>query len=270
MPMNARNDISGSGSNEVLPRVAARVLRWCPPVAAVLVTAFCGAIWADEPLVIPPGKPAKPDATLLVGKSADEVQTALGKPMGKLQTAAGTLWLYPDWKIQFDQKNQVSKVEKDAPARVSKPGAQYLALSEAIEKAEQQRAAENDAARVEANAARTLAATPRSVRIISNHGERVDLPSLLADGKVTIVDFFAPWCGPCRQISPELERMAQDDPNIALVKIDIVQWHTPVALQFGLQSIPNIRVFDRNKRQVGEATSGLSAVKQYVKTAKGS
>ena len=109
-----------------------------------------------------------------------------------------------------------------------------------------------------------------SVRIISNQGQQVDLASLLPDGKVTIVDFFAPWCGPCKQISPDLEKMAKDDPAIALVKIDIVQWKTPVAIQFGLNSLPNIRVFGRDKKQVGEATSSVQAVAQCVKQAKGS
>jgi thiol-disulfide isomerase/thioredoxin len=133
-------------------------------------------------------------------------------------------------------------------------------------KAERERAADNLAARLAANATPTAS----QIRIISNQGERVDLASLLPDGKVTIVDFFAPWCGPCRQISPVLEKMAHDDPAIALVKIDIVNWGTPVATQFGLNAIPNMRVFDRNKHQVGEASSSVDAVAQCVRKAKGS
>ena len=215
-------------------------------------------------------KPSKPDASALVGRGVADVQSALGKPMGKLQTALGALWLYPDWKIQFDRNDRVLKVEKDAPVRLSQPTAQYLALSDAIEKAERRRATENYVARVEANAAAALAAEPRSIRILSNGGERVDLPSLLPDSKVTIVDFFAPWCGPCQRISPALEKLANDHPNVALVKIDIVNWGTPVAEQFGLKSIPNIRVFDRKKDQIGDAASDIESVVANVKKAKGS
>ncbi|HEY6170528.1 MAG TPA: thioredoxin family protein [Verrucomicrobiae bacterium] len=211
-------------------------------------------------------KPAKTDPATLVGRGVPEVQAMLGKPMGKLQTGQGALWLYADWKIQFDRNDQVLKVEKDAPVRLSQPTAQYLAISDAIEKAERERAAENYAARVQANATTETG----TVRIISNRGERVDLPSLLAEGKVTIVDFFAPWCGPCRQISPVLEKIARDDPNIALLKIDIVNWGTPVATQFGLQAIPNIRVFDRNKNPVGNPASDIGTVVANVKQAKGS
>jgi thioredoxin 1 len=39
---------------------------------------------------------------------------------------------------------------------------------------------------------------------------------------VTVVDFYADWCGPCKQLSPSLEQMARTDPEIALRKIDIV------------------------------------------------
>jgi thioredoxin-like negative regulator of GroEL len=87
-------------------------------------------------------------------------------------------------------------------------------------------------------------------------------------GKVTVVDFYADWCGPCRQISPYLERMAAQDPDIVLVKVDIVDWQTPVTRQFGIRSIPNILVFDPRKAQVGNPTHDLRQVADYVKRAK--
>jgi thioredoxin 1 len=53
------------------------------------------------------------------------------------------------------------------------------------------------------------------VEVIS-HGAQVDITKHLALGNVTIVDFYADWCGPCKQISPSLEQMARTDPEIAL------------------------------------------------------
>jgi thioredoxin 1 len=210
------------------------------------------------------GEAAKVDATTLVGHGAADVQAALGKPMGRLQTASGPLWLYPDWKIQFDAAERVTKVEKDAPVRLPQSTPEYLARSEAIAKAKRQRDAENTAARVQAN---INAGTP-GIRVISNKGANVELSSLLAEGKVTIVDFYADWCGPCRAVAPHLEKLAKDDPSISLLKIDIVNWETPVVKQFGIKSVPNIRVYGRNKQQVGTATSDLGTVVRLVQQAR--
>jgi len=75
---------------------------------------------------------------------------------------------------------------------------------------------------------------------------------------------------PCRQMSPLLERLATEDPDVVLVKVDIVNWNTPVAKQFDLKSIPNVRVYNKSKSQVGEGTPDFKSVTGYVKEAKGS
>jgi thioredoxin 1 len=111
-------------------------------------------------------------------------------------------------------------------------------------------------------------ASQDAVRKISNGGRRIDLASLLVSGKVTVVDFYADWCGPCRRISPHLERLVRSDADVYLRKVDIVKWGTPVTKQFGIRSVPNIRVFDRNGRMVGSGTSNLNLVQQYVRQAK--
>ena len=107
-----------------------------------------------------------------------------------------------------------------------------------------------------------------SVKVISNGGRPVNLGSLVSRGKVTIVDFYADWCGPCRQIGPMLERLAHSDPNVNLVKVDINKWKTPVAKQYNISSIPNMRVYDRQGKLVGKPTSSYGDVVTYVKKAK--
>ena len=106
------------------------------------------------------------------------------------------------------------------------------------------------------------------VEVIS-HGAQVDINKHLALGNVTIVDFYADWCGPCRQLSPSLEQMARTDPEIALRKIDIVNWKTPVARQFNVTSIPQVNVYNRGGALVG-TVNGADAeqVKRYVAQAK--
>jgi len=233
-----------SDSNQTRPGAVA------PPSATASKTSSTGS------------KRGTPDAQNLSGRSTAEVEAALGKPSGKLQNGQGALWLYADWRVQFDQNSKVLKVEKDQPMRLAKLDPDFVASANAVANGANARAAADDAARVKA----TL--REGKVRIVSNGGEQVDLGSLLAPGKITIVDFYADWCGPCRQISPQLEQLAKSDPDVTLLKIDIVNWNTPVTRQFGIESIPNVRVFGRTAAQVGNATSDVNLVKKRVEQAK--
>ena len=108
------------------------------------------------------------------------------------------------------------------------------------------------------------------IEVIS-HGEQVDINQHLALGNVTVIDFYADWCGPCRRLSPSLERMAGSDPEIALRKIDIVNWKTGVAQQFNIHSIPQVNVYDRSGRLVGTVLGvDFEKVQGYVAQAKAS
>ena len=116
----------------------------------------------------------------------------------------------------------------------------------------------------------TTAAARRgeAIKVIS-HGAQVDISQHLVLGNVTVIDFYADWCGPCRQLSPSLEQMAGNDPEIALRKIDIVNWKTAVAQQFNVHSIPQVNVYDRNGRLVGTVLGAdFEKVKSYVAQAK--
>jgi len=101
------------------------------------------------------------------------------------------------------------------------------------------------------------------------HGAQVDIAKHLALGNVTVVDFYADWCGPCRQLSPSLEQMARTDPEIALRKVDIVNWNTAVVKQFNIHSIPHVNVYNRGGRLVGTVVGAdVDKVKSYVAQAK--
>jgi thioredoxin-like negative regulator of GroEL len=118
----------------------------------------------------------------------------------------------------------------------------------------------------------TMAAARRGepIKVIS-HGAGVDLNQHLVLGNVTVIDFYADWCGPCRQFSPSLEQLATNDPEIALRKIDIVNWKTAVAQQFNIHSVPQVNVYDRRGRLVGTVLGvDLERVKSYVAQAKSS
>ncbi|WP_093783250.1 thioredoxin [Actinacidiphila guanduensis] len=66
---------------------------------------------------------------------------------------------------------------------------------------------------------------------------------VLASDKPVLVDFWAEWCGPCRQIAPSLEAIAAEHPDeITIVKLNIDE--NPVtAAQYGVMSIPTLNVY---------------------------
>src|SRR6266496_2259405 len=104
---------------------------------------------------------------------------------------------------------------------------------------------------------------------VISHGAQVDINRHLAFGNVTVVDFYADWCGPCRQLSPSLEQMARTDPEIALRKVDIVNWNTAVVKQYNIHSIPHVNVYNRGGRLVGTVVGAdVDKVKSYIAQAK--
>jgi len=91
------------------------------------------------------------------------------------------------------------------------------------------------------------------VQIVSKAGEDVPkLDAILATGKATVVDFYADWCGPCHEVDEHLAKLLAARRDVAVRKINIVDWNTPVAKHHlgGATEIPYALVFDRQGKQV--------------------
>jgi thioredoxin 1 len=90
---------------------------------------------------------------------------------------------------------------------------------------------------------------------------------VLESDRPVVVDFDAPWCGPCRVMTPILDELASERDDVRFVKLDVDSNQTTVA-RYGVMSMPTFMVFDggepvltligsRPKRKLAEELSAV-------------
>ena len=116
--------------------------------------------------------------------------------------------------------------------------------------------------------ARTKAAKPEHI----SHGAEVKITDYLVPGKTTIFDFTSQYCPPCRAVAPLLEKLHETRPDVAVVKVDInrpdvkgIDWESPVARQYELQSVPNFKVYSPEGKLVAEGKPASELVYSWLK-----
>jgi thioredoxin 1 len=81
-----------------------------------------------------------------------------------------------------------------------------------------------------------------------------EMNSLINTGEKVMIDFWAPWCGPCKGIAPAFEALAATESKVILAKLD-VQDIPEAAAQFGVRGIPTIMGFSATEKVFHKAGS---------------
>ncbi len=89
---------------------------------------------------------------------------------------------------------------------------------------------------------------------------KAEYDEVINGSKQVVVDFWAPWCAPCRDLAPRLDEILKNFPDVKLIKINIDTDDQEIAKSVGIRAIPTLVRYVEGKR-FDTMTGNASAVK---------
>lgn len=74
----------------------------------------------------------------------------------------------------------------------------------------------------------------------------VEFDNIVSENKIVVADFFADWCGPCKMLGPEIEKVSEANTDVVFVKVNVDD-NIELAQRYGVMSIPTVLAFKDSK-----------------------
>jgi thiol-disulfide isomerase/thioredoxin len=108
---------------------------------------------------------------------------------------------------------------------------------------------------------------------VADYARPGEAPDLIpVRGKVTVFDFWAPWCVPCKTLDPALVEIAKKHPDlVAIRKLDVVDWDSKAAVRYltpGGFDLPHLKIFDATGKRVLEKSSAPGKLQELIDSAR--
>lgn len=106
-------------------------------------------------------------------------------------------------------------------------------------------------------------------------GLAYDISKAPVKGKITIIDFYSEFCGPCVRLAPILEKLDRQREDIVVYKLNInragvngIDWRSPLAVQYKLNSIPAFYIYNAEGKITHSGSGATQKVMEYLKESK--
>lgn len=103
--------------------------------------------------------------------------------------------------------------------------------------------------------------TSKKIKILNNK----NFKAVIRNNGVVLVDFWAPWCAPCKMIAPSLNDIAESEENITIGKVNVDQ-NQQLAQKYKIRNIPTLLLFKNG--QVEKRITGVKPKKALLKEIK--
>lgn len=87
------------------------------------------------------------------------------------------------------------------------------------------------------------------------------LERILNENSAVVLDFYAEWCGPCKQLMPTMEKISQEQQNVVFCKINVDN-NAELSRSYGVRSIPTLKYI--KDKEVVKTTLGNQAVNEVI------
>ncbi len=105
-------------------------------------------------------------------------------------------------------------------------------------------------------------------------GETLEIRSILSRDRTTAIDFYSPYCYPCMQLAPVMEKLAARMPEVQFVRLNInrpavkgIDWQSPLVQQYHIKYVPYFMIFDSRGKLVAEGAAARQMIKDWLQKA---